>query len=315
MGELIDKFLAEQLPIRQHRADERNIKRNLQWWKENAGFVTLDKLTPQTIAGFRSQLLARRVGRGDKAKPVTQTTVNRYLAALPSVCRWAWKELHWLPANPALSIAKGQESTGIIRFLSDDERKRLLQLCKASADPNIHCAIALSLATGARYSILRMLTWDDVAFDRWLLRFKHTKNGEPRYVPVVGPAQQVLQAHLDRDPTREGWVFKGARDDAPADLDMAWRAIRKEAGLTGEKHCHFHDLRHTTASYLTMNGATLAEVAEALGHRTLATAKRYSHQSGEHVRGTLEGMKSRFLSELSPAEGPHQAIPDIDRKR
>ncbi|HEY1329540.1 MAG TPA: site-specific integrase, partial [Casimicrobiaceae bacterium] len=70
LAELIDKFIAEQLPIRERRADERNVKRTLAWWKEHAGFVTLDKLTPQTIAGFRSQLLARTVGSGDKRKPV-----------------------------------------------------------------------------------------------------------------------------------------------------------------------------------------------------------------------------------------------------
>ena len=312
LGELIDKFLTEQLPIRQRRADERNVRRTLQWWKENAGFVTLDKLTPQTIAGFRSQLLARRVGVGENAKPVTQATVNRYLAALSAVCKWAWKELQWLPANPVLSVAKGREATGIIRFLSDDERTKLLAVCKASTDRNIYCAVALALATGARYSNLRMLTWDDVDFDRWLLRFKHTKNGEPRYVPVVGPVQQVLQAQADRDPTGQGWVFKGARDAVPADLEMAWRAVRKKAGLTAEKHCRFHDLRHTTASYLTMNGATLAEVAEALGHRTLVMAKRYSHQSGEHVRGTLERMANRFLGDLAPAE---ESPPTASRRR
>jgi len=110
--------------------------------------------------------------------------------------------------NPVLSVAKGQESTGIIRFLSDDERKKLFEVCQASTDRNIYCAVALALATGARYSNLRMLTWDDVDFARWVLRFKHTKNGEPRYVPVVGPAQQVLQAQADRDPTGSGWVFK-----------------------------------------------------------------------------------------------------------
>jgi len=64
-----------------------------------------------------------------------------------------------------------------------------------------------------------------------------------------------------------------------------------------------------------MNGATLAEVAEALGHRTLVMAKRYSHQSGEHVRGTLERMASRFLSELSPVEEPPQTASKIRRRR
>jgi integrase len=314
LGELIDKFLSEQYPTRQHRADERNVKRNLQWWKETAGYVTLDKLTPQTIAGFRSELLARRVGRVEP-KPISQATVNRYLAALSAVCKWAWRELHWLPANPVLSVTKGRESTGIIRFLSDDERKSLLAACKASTDPNIYCAVTLALATGARYSNLRMLSWDDVDFDRWVLRFKHTKNGEPRYVPVVGPAQQVLKAQWDRDPTGRDWVFKGVRDDAPANVEIAWRTVRKHAGLTGNKHCRFHDLRHTTASYLTMNGASLTEVAEALGHRTLVMAKRYSHQSGEHVRGTLERMANRFLNDISGEQSPPKRSPKLRRRR
>lgn len=312
VGELIDKFLSEQYPTRQHRADERNVKRNLQWWKDNAGYVTLDKLTPQTIAGFRSELLTRRVGR-EHPKPISQATVNRYLAALSAVCKWAWRELQWLPSNPVLSVTKGQESTGVIRFLSDAERRALLEACKTSTDRNIYCAVVLALATGARYSNLRMLTWDDVDFDRWVLRFKTTKNGEPRYVPVVGPAQQVLKTQWDRDPTGRDWVFKGVKDDAPANIELAWRTVRSRAGLTGSKHCRFHDLRHTTASYLTMNGASLAEVAEALGHRTLLMAKRYSHQSGEHVRGTLERMANRFLSELSGAE-PARPTPRNKRR-
>jgi hypothetical protein len=67
-----------------------------------------------------------------------------------------------------------------------------------------------------------------------------------------------------------------------------------------------------------MNGATLAEVAEALGHRTLVMAKRYSHQSGEHVRGTLERMANRFLNTPttdSDAETPPMAARRHSAKR
>ena len=203
----------------------------------------------------------------------------------------------WLPSNPVLSVTKGAEHTGIVRYLDDDERKALLAACKASTDPNIATAVVLALATGARASNIRNLTWADVDLEQWRLRFAHTKNDQPRFVPLVGPAQAILQAHFDRDPTQKGWVFKGDRDDAPADLDRPWRAVRKAAGLVGDKHCRFHDLRHTTASYLTMNGASLAEVAEALGHRTLTMAKRYSHQSGEHVRSTFERISGRLGEE------------------
>lgn len=292
LRELIAKYRDEQLPARGIR-DAAKQQALLSWWDENFGHVTLDKLRPEMVAEGRRTLSARRKRNGE---PLSGATVNRHLAALSAVCKWAWKELRWLPSNPVLDVAKAPESTGIVRFLSDEERKALLAAAKASGDPNIYTAILLALATGARYSNIRNLTWADVDFVRWTLRFVEVKNGEPRYVPVVGPAQAALRAHYDRDPTQQGWVFKGSRDDAPADLDKPWRRVRAAAGLTDVR---FHDLRHTTASYLTMNGATLAEVAEALGHRTLVMAKRYAHQSGEHVRSTLERMADKFLADES----------------
>jgi integrase len=301
LSDLIDKFEKEQLPIRANSADSKKLSAQLKWWRENAGYLTLDNLTPAAISGFRSQLLARMTGRAaptaaahERKVSISPATANRYLAALSAVCKWAWKELHWLPSNPVLSVAKGPERVGIVRYLSDKERKALLKACKASADPNILCAVQLALATGARAGNIRQLTWDDVDLKAWRLRFVDVKNGQPRYVPVVGPAQAALQAQYDKDPSQAGWVFKGWKDTAPADLDAPWRHVRAAAGLVGEKHCRFHDLRHTTASYLTMHGATLAEVAEALGHQTLTMAKRYSHQSGEHVRSTFERIAEKL---------------------
>jgi integrase len=294
LAELIDKFIAEYLPIKPNNKDADKTVSLLEWWKDRAGFLTLDKLTPKAIAGYRSELSARKSNRGEGT--LSGATINRYLAALSAVCKWAWKELHWLPSNPVLSVSKRQEGRGVVRFLSDAERKALLAACKASDDPNIECAVVLSLATGARHSNIRYLQWSDVDLDQWTLNFPDTKNGEPRRVPVVGMAQTVLQAHHDRDPNGEGWVFKGGRDDAPATLYGAWYAVRDAAGL---KDFRWHDLRHTTGSYLTMNGASLAEVAEVLGHRTLVMARRYSHMTGGHTLATMERMAGTYLDDDS----------------
>lgn len=46
---------------------------------------------------------------------------------------------------------------------------------------------------------------------------------------------------------------------------------------------HWHDLRHTAASYLAMAGTSLLEIAKVLGHRTLAMVARYSHLSPGRV--------------------------------
>jgi len=44
----------------------------------------------------------------------------------------------------------------------------------------------------------------------------------------------------------------------------------------------FHDLRHTTASYLAQNGATLLEIADVLGHKQIEVTRRYTHLCIEH---------------------------------
>ena len=58
---------------------------------------------------------------------------------------------------------------------------------------------------------------------------------------------------------------------------------------------HWHDLRHCTASYLAMNGASLAEIAEVLGHKTLAMVKRYAHLSDGHVSNVVASMNAKIF--------------------
>ena len=57
----------------------------------------------------------------------------------------------------------------------------------------------------------------------------------------------------------------------------------------------FHDLRHSAASYLAMSGATLAEIEEVLGHKTLQMVKRYSHLTEQHTSKVVARMNERFL--------------------
>ena len=65
----------------------------------------------------------------------------------------------------------------------------------------------------------------------------------------------------------------------------------------GLKDFRFHDLRHSAASYLAMNGASLAEIAKVLGHKTLAMVKRYAHLSEAHTAGVVHRQR-RFVQPL-----------------
>jgi integrase len=90
-------------------------------------------------------------------------------------------------------------------------------------------------------------------------------------------------------------VFPSRAGADSAAVENAWKHAVEQAGL---EDFRFHDLRHTAASYLAMSGATPAEIAEVLGHRTLAMVRRYAHLSADHVAGVVARMNERFLTWL-----------------
>ena len=72
------------------------------------------------------------------------------------------------------------------------------------------------------------------------------------------------------------------QSSAPDLMDIA-----DEAGLEGFR---FHDLRHTCASYLAQNGASLLQIAEVLGHKQLEVTKRYSHLCVDHKQSLIDNV-------------------------
>jgi integrase len=82
-------------------------------------------------------------------------------------------------------------------------------------------------------------------------------------------------------------LLLSGKQDKPTDIRDAWLKAVERAGLEDFK---FHDLRHTAASYLAMNGASLLEIAEILGHKTLQMVKRYAHLADSHTAQVVERM-------------------------
>ena len=78
----------------------------------------------------------------------------------------------------------------------------------------------------------------------------------------------------------------------PLDFRKAWGTAMKKADV---KNFRFHDLRHTAASYMAMDGATTGEIAGVLGHRTLQMVKRYAHFSESHRAGVIRSMNNSIF--------------------
>ena len=154
-----------------------------------------------------------------------------------------------------------QESKGRVRFLSDDDRKRLLTACKESPHKHIFPIVVLALSTGARRGELLPLTWKQIDFKRSVITLTETKNNETRTLPLRGFAHDTLLNHSKIRLIDCDYVFPNQSGRKPVDLKSAWDAVIETAEI---KDFRFHDLRHSAASYLAMNGATLSEISAIL---------------------------------------------------
>jgi integrase len=125
-----------------------------------------------------------------------------------------------------------------------------------------------------------------------MITFWQTKNGEPRSVPLTGPALEVMRSHARIIRIDSALVFPRQDGRRAIDIRHAWYKALRQAGI---EDFRFHDLRHSTASYLAMNGASLVDIADVLGHRTLAMVRRYAHLSEPHSRAVLDRMTSQIF--------------------
>jgi len=188
---------------------------------------------------------------------------------------------------------KPKEPRGRVRFLSDDERDELLKVCKKSSYPHLYTVVVLALSTGMRQGEIMNLTWKDVDTKKGRIILHETKNGERRVVPLLGHAQKLIKKLSKIRRIDSGLLFPGKNPKRPVFIRSPWAKAVVSAKLDDFK---FHDLRHSAASYMLMSGASLGEIAELLGHKTLQMVKRYSHLSESHAASVVSKMNKKIFS-------------------
>ena len=289
LAKLIDRYIRDILP--QNHKKARDCLLHLMWWKDTIGSHTLADVTPALIAECRDKLAGAVTVRG---KPYAPATVLRYMSALSHAFTIAVREWGWIDDTPMRKVNKPSLPRGRVRFLSDDERVRLLKACKESSNPYLYPVVVLALSTGMRQGEIMGLTWDDLDLNRNRAILHETKNGERRAVAITGHALELLKELGKVRRIDSNFIFpaKENKPKKPMDLRTPWEAAVKKAGLHDFR---FHDLRHSAASYLAMNGASLAEIAEVLGHKTLQMVKRYAHLSEGHTARVVESMNNKIF--------------------
>jgi len=238
------------------------------------GDVYLDEITPEMIENLK----AHRLNEG--AKPAT---VNRILACLRTMLN---KAIEWgkLKDTPMKKVKLFKEDNIRTRFLAKEELERLLDNCPI----HLKNIVVFAINTGMRRGEILNLKWSNIDFRNKCIHVEKTKSKTPRVIPINSALERLL-INIRENSISE-YVFcyhKNKIDSVKTGFNSAMRKARIN-------DFRFHDLRHTFASYLVMNGVDINTVKELLGHKKIEMTLRYSHLSQDHKLRAVETLGQRL---------------------
>lgn len=251
--------------------------------KETFGGKLITAITAHNLERYKSK-------RRNQVKPAT---INRELSCIKHMFN---KAVHFgfLRHNQLNTVKKFKEPPGRVRYLNDEEIAKVLDQCASYLKPIVICA----LNTGMRKGEILSLKWQDVDLKNRFLFVRKAKNNETRTLPIcevlyetlkeIGPqlGNQYVFTHADGRPFRE--IYYG------------FKAAVKRAGINDFR---FHDLRHTCASRLAMQGLDIRVIQELLGQKTLAMTMRYSHLSHKTLRNAVDQLNLGSNAKLETKTG------------
>jgi len=242
------------------------------FWLKSIGNKSIETITITDITEGLSYLSDTK----------SNATVNRYKAAISVVFSYACRQYN-LTSNPVRLIPSKPEDNHRVRYLSTSERNRLLNACKEAAWPKLYLLVLVAITTGARCGELLSLRWNDIDFERQTAYVKTTKNGQPKVLPLTDGVTKELIKFRQQD---SSLIFNSEINPNKAFcFNKQWK---KALALAKVDNFRFHDLRHTTASYLAMSGASLIEIADVLGHKQISVTQRYAHLCIDHKQKLID---------------------------
>lgn len=278
VADAIDRYLLHVERIYSHPGSRRAVCSQLAWWRKRIGQWDLRSLKPAHVIEAREELEL-----GGCSGPTT----NRYLAALGAVLRTAAREWQWVDRVATQLVRRRKENAGREVFLTVEQASRLLEACDQVDTSGFTAdAVRLALLTGARQAELRELCWSDVDLASRRAYMRKCKGGRARGVSLSPQAVEALR--------RLGHIRK-IGDDRVLGGRIPWKQFVKAREAMGMPQLWWHDLRHTFASWLAMSGASLAQLADALGHKSLLMVRRYTHFLVGHLDVQVDAVGARLL--------------------
>lgn len=270
LSELIDdalEYVADHKDFRSYLSKAGIVRKAL-------GSTPAKELTPQEIE------------RWLRSRCKTPATANRYKAFI-SLCYREGVHNGKVTINPARLVRHRREGSGRLRFLKREEYDRLYKVIEKRFPEHLPEFI-ISINTGMRLSEQYSLTWGQVHLDRRTIDLIETKNGSARTVHLNDDSAAAFESLRRRGQKATDPIFvkQGPRFDT-----RSWFVPSLEEAEIEDYV--WHSNRHTFCSWLAMAGASIKEIQELAGHKTITMSARYSHLSPEHRLSVIDRISSR----------------------
>lgn len=243
---------------------------------------TLRSITTTMVKQFKDSRLEQKI---------SPSSLQKELALLSHLYTVAREDWYYLDIKNPVTAVSRPKPVNRLRLLTEAEILRLLDACKKSRNPKLYHYVLVQLHTGMRPSEGAGLTWQQIDLDRRMIDLTKTKT-EPRRVPLTYQAVEALAELVpEGDCDGSDYVF------IPATVSTATRlrpniyfrqAYEHALDRAGIKDFRMHDLRHTAASWLIMNGVDIRTLADILGHKTMTTVMKYTHFLDAHKLAAID---------------------------
>ena len=253
------------------------------------GDLMLDSVTPEIIEDF----IKEQRDRGLK-----ENTIMTRVRTFKKYWYEAMNKHKWTENNPFEEIETPRPDFARVRYLSDEERERLLEAFNCSRYLWLRDYMIVACDTGLRRKNMCRMTWDHVDFDRQTLNFKASemKNGKAHTMMMTEHVFNVLKRRHDFL-EGENPVFRNFHGGVitPRTLSTQFTKLTAKFGVSD---FHLHDMRHDFCSQLALNGAELYDIADMAGHSDIKQTMRYIHLMPERKKKAIDILNGRKLNKI-----------------
>lgn len=242
------------------------------------GRLSLSAITGLMVEEYKAKRLSQSTARSRGQECVKPTTINKELAALSALLKWAAEHGYCHPIKIKRFTPKMTKAP-LPRPPTIGDVEKVISAAPWPKQGLLACLFY----GGLRSQEGRTLKVEDVRLDLGGL-FITGKGGKERFVPVVDKLRPVLERRLSE--VKSGYLWTWPPGNAPIkDLRGVLLWACKRAGV--DRHITPHQFRHAFGVEAIVGGAKMRGLQQVMGHSSVSTTEGYTQLAAARLKGTM----------------------------